>query len=139
MRFSKPRLPFNMSLMSDRKPTPQQLMRHRLVAAWRGVSDGPVITLPTLSVADLAPKIVAAAGLADRVKLEDVLSAWQEIVGDLLFKLTRPDSIERGVLTVRLTQPSAHHALMLEKSKILKRVQAKLPGAKIRDIRFRHG
>ncbi|MFM7605138.1 MAG: DUF721 domain-containing protein [Prosthecobacter sp.] len=125
--------------MSDRKPTPQQLMRHRLVAAWRGVSDGPVITLPTLSVADLAPKIVAAAGLADRVKLEDVLSAWQEIVGDLLFKLTRPDSIERGVLTVRLTQPSAHHALMLEKSKILKRVQAKLPGAKIRDIRFRHG
>lgn len=128
-----------MSLMSDRKPTPQQLMRHRLVAAWRGVSDGPVITLPTLSVADLAPKIVAAAGLADRVKLEDVLSAWQEIVGDLLFKLTRPDSIERGVLTVRLTQPSAHHALMLEKSKILKRVQAKLPGAKIRDIRFRHG
>jgi hypothetical protein len=68
-----------------------------------------------------------------------VLSAWQEIVGDLLFKLTRPDSIERGVLTVRLTQPSAHHALMLEKSKILKRLQAKLPGAKIRDIRFRHG
>jgi hypothetical protein len=125
--------------MSDRKPTPQQLMRHRLVAAWRGVSDGPVITLPTLSVADLAPKIVAAAGLADRVKLEDVLSAWQEIVGDLLFKLTRPDSIERGVLTVRLTQPSAHHALMLEMSKILKRLQAKLPGAKIRDIRFRHG
>ena len=128
-----------MGLMSDRKPTPQQLMRHRLVAAWRGVSDGPVITLPTLSVADLAPKIVAAAGLADRVKLEDVLSAWQEIVGDLLFKLTRPDSIERGVLTVRLTQPSAHHALMLEKSKILKRLQAKLPSAKIRDIRFRHG
>lgn len=128
-----------MGLMSDRKPTPQQLMRHRLVAAWRGVSDGPVITLPTLSVADLAPKIVAAAGLADRVKLEDVLSAWQEIVGDLLFKLTRPDSIERGVLTVRLTQPCAHHALMLEKSKILKRLQAKLPGAKIRDIRFRHG
>jgi hypothetical protein len=125
--------------VNDRKPTPKQLMRHRLVAAWRGVADGPVITLPTLSVADLAPKIVAAAGLADRVKLEDVLSAWQEIVGDLLFKLTRPDSIERGILIVRLTQPSAHHALMLEKPKILKRLQTKLPGAKIRDIRFRHG
>jgi hypothetical protein len=125
--------------VNDRKPTPKQLMRHRLVAAWRGVADGPVITLPTLSVADLAPKIVAAAGLADRVKLEDVLSAWQEIVGDLLFKLTRPDSIERGILIVRLTQPSAHHALMLEKPKILKRLQTKLPDAKIRDIRFRHG
>jgi hypothetical protein len=114
-------------------------MRHRLMAAWRGVSDGPVMTLPMLSVADLAPKIVAQAGLADRVKLEDVLSAWQEIVGDLLFRLTRPDSMERGILTVRLTQPSAHHALSLEKTKILKRLQARLPEAKIRDIRFRHG
>jgi hypothetical protein len=36
-------------------------------------------------------------------------------------------------------QPTAHHALMLEKGKILKRLQAKLPDAKIRDIRFRHG
>lgn len=125
--------------MSDRKPTSKQLMRHRLVAAWRGVPDGPVMTLPTLSVADLAPKIVAQSGLADRVKLEEVLSAWQEIVGELLFKLTRPDSMERGILTVRLTQPSAHHALMLEKGKILKRLQTRLPGAKIRDIRFRHG
>ena len=114
-------------------------MRHRLVAAWRGVADGPVITLPTLNVADLAPKIVAAAGLADRVKLEDVLDAWKDIVGDLLFKLTRPDSMERGILTVRLTQPSAHHALMLEKPKILKRLQTQLPKAKIRNIRFRHG
>ena len=125
--------------MNDRKPTPKQLMRHRLVAAWRGVADGPVITLPTLNEADLAPKIVAAAGLADRVKLEDVLDAWKDIVGDLLFKHTRPDSMERGILTVRLTQPSAHHALMLEKPKILKRLQTQLPKAKIRDIRFRHG
>ena len=128
-----------MRLMNDRKPTPKQIMRHRLMTAWRGISDGPVITLPTLSVADLAPKIMAQAGLANRVKLEDVLAAWSEIVGDLLFKLTRPDSMERGVLTVRLIQPSAHHALSLEKHKILKRLQAKLPDAKIRDIRFRHG
>lgn len=128
-----------MAFMSDRKPTNKQIMRHRLVAAWRGVADGPVITLPTLTVADLAPKIMAQAGLADRVKLEDVLAAWSEIVGPLLFKLTRPDTMERGVLTVRLMQPSAHHALSLEKNKILKRLQNKLPDAKIRDIRFRHG
>jgi hypothetical protein len=47
--------------------------------------------------------------------------------------------MERGILTVRLIQPSAHHALMLEKGKILKRLQNRLPAAKIRDIRFRHG
>lgn len=125
--------------MSDRKATPRQIMRHRLVAAWRGVADGPLLDLPTLSVADLAPKIVAQCGLANRVKLEDVLAAWEEIVGAFLARLSRPDAIERGVLTVRLLQPTAHHALSLEKGKILKRLQAKLPDAKIRDIRFRYG
>ncbi len=125
--------------MNDRKPTARQIMRHRLVAAWRGVADGPLMDLPTLSVADLAPKIVAQCGMTNRVKLEDVLAAWEEIVGAFLFKLTRPDTIERGILTVRLMQPTAHHALSLEKAKILRRLQAKLPDAKIRDIRFRHG
>ncbi|HEY1051425.1 MAG TPA: DUF721 domain-containing protein [Prosthecobacter sp.] len=124
---------------ASRKPTPRQIMRHRMMAAWRGVEDGPLMDLPTLSVADLAPKIVAQAGLANRVKLEDVLAAWEEIVGTFLFKLSRPDAIERGILTVRLIQPTAHHALSLEKGKILKRLQARLPDAKIRDLRFRHG
>lgn len=114
-------------------------MRHRLMAAWRGTPDGPLMDLPTLNVADLAVKIVAQCGLANRVKLEDVLAAWEEVVGAFLFKLTRPDAIERGILTVRLMQPSAHHALSLEKAKILKRLQTKLPDARIRDIRFRHG
>jgi len=125
--------------MNDRKPTAAMRRRHNLIAAWRGMEDGPLMDLPVLKVGDLATKIMAQAGLANRVKLEDVLAAWEEIVGAFLFKLTRPDTMERGILTVRLMQPTAHHALMLEKTKILKRLQAKLPDAKIRDIRFRHG
>lgn len=125
--------------MSDRKPSSRQILRHRMMAAWRGVADGPLMDLPLLSVCDLAPKIMAQCGMANRVKLEDILAAWEEIVGTFLFKLSRPDAMERGILTVRLIQPTAHHALSLEKVKILKRLQAKLPDAKIRDIRFRHG
>lgn len=125
--------------MDHRKPTAAMRRRHNLLAAWRGVEDGPLMDLPTLQVGALAAQIVAQAGLANRVKLEDILSAWQEIVGAFLFKLTRPDTFERGVLTVRLLQPTAHHALMQEKVKILKRLQEKLPDAKIKDVRFRHG
>lgn len=125
--------------MNDRKPTAAMRRRHNLIAAWRGVEDGPLMDLPTLKVGDLVTQIMAKAGLGNRVKLEDVLAAWEEIVGAFLYKLTRPDTMERGILTVRLMQPTAHHALMQEKVKILKRLQAKLPDAKIRDIRFRHG
>ncbi len=125
--------------MDNRKPTAAMRRRHNLITAWRGVEDGPLLSLPTLRVGDLATQIMAKAGMANRVKLEDILSAWQEIVGVFLFKLTRPDTFERGVLTVRLMQPTAHHALMQEKVKILKRLQEKMPDAKIKDIRFRHG
>jgi hypothetical protein len=125
--------------MNERKPTATMRLRHNLLSAWRGVDNGPLIDLPTLKVGDLATQIMAKYGMANRVKLEDILAAWEEIVGTFLFKMTRPDAFERGVLTVRLIQPSAHHALMQEKVKILKRLQAKLPDAKIKDIRFRHG
>jgi hypothetical protein len=57
----------------------------------------------------------------------------------MLYNLTKPDSIARGVLMVRLVQPSAHHALSMEKGKILQRLQARLPDAKIKELRFRHG
>lgn len=125
--------------MDKRKPTTAMRRRHSLITAWRGVEDGPLMDLPTLRVGDLATQIMAKAGMANRVKLEDILAAWQEIVGAFLFKLTRPDTFERGILTVRLLQPTAHHALMQEKVKILKRLQEKLPDAKIKDVRFRHG
>ena len=125
--------------MNERKPTATMRLRHNLLSAWRGVDNGPLIDLPTLKVGDLATQIMAKYGMANRVKLEDILAAWEEIVGSFLFKMTHPDAFERGVLTVRLIQPSAHHALMQEKVKILKRLQEKLPDAKIRDIRFRHG
>jgi hypothetical protein len=125
--------------MDKRKPTAAMRRRHSLISAWRGVEDGPLMDLPTLRVGDLATQIMAKAGMANRVKLEDILAAWQEIVGAFLFKLTRPDTFERGILTVRLMQPTAHHALMQEKVKILKRLQEKLPDAKIKDVRFRHG
>ena len=125
--------------MDKRKPTAAMRKRHNLIAAWRGVEDGPLMDLPTLRVGDLATQIMAKAGMGNRVKLEDILAAWQEIVGAFLFKLTRPDTFERGVLTVRLMQPTAHHALMQEKVKILKRLQETLPDAKIKDVRFRHG
>lgn len=110
-----------------------------MITAWRGVEDGPVLDLPALSVADLVGQVVAQAGLADRMRLEEVLAAWREIVGDFLFQSSRPDSIQRGVLMVRVLQPAVHHALMVERPRILKRLQEKLKNAGIKDVRLKHG
>jgi hypothetical protein len=45
----------------------------------------------------------------------------------------------RGVLMVRLMQPAVHHALMMEKPRILARLREKLGHVGIKDLRFKHG
>jgi hypothetical protein len=119
-----------MSFMSERRhPTARQRLRHALISAWRGVDEGPVIDLPAQSVADLVGRVIAQAGLGDRMKMEEVLAAWREIVG----------SFQRGILTVRVLQPTVHHALSMERPRILKRLQSLLKTTGIKDIRLKHG
>jgi predicted nucleic acid-binding Zn ribbon protein len=126
--------------MSDRRyPTARQRQRHALISAWRGADEGPVVDLPVQNVSDLVGKVIVQAGLGSRMKLEEVLGAWREIVGDFLFQHSRPDSIQRGVLTVRVLQPTVHHALSMELPRILKRLQAQLKNSGIKDIRLKHG
>jgi hypothetical protein len=125
--------------MSNRIPSYAQRRRHAMVSAWRGADEGPILDLPALSVADLVGKIVAQAGIADRMKLEEVLAAWRDIVGDFLFQHSRPDSILRGVLMVRVLQPTVYHALAMERTRILKKLQTQLKSAGIKDVRLKHG
>lgn len=137
--LASPRSFIHSALMSARKPTAAERARHALLSAWRGAEEPSLVNLPTVRVADLVAKIAAQSGMADRMRLEDVLSAWREIVGDFLFQHSRPDSIQRGVLMVRVLQPSVHHALAMERPRILKRLQERLKGAGIKDIRLKHG
>jgi len=126
--------------MSDHRfPTARQRLRHALISAWRGGDEGPVVDLPTQNVSDLVGKVIIQAGLGSRMKLEEVLEAWRGIVGDFLFQHSRPDSVQRGVLTVRVLQPTVHHALSMELPRILKRLQTTLKDSGIKDIRLKHG
>ena len=125
--------------MSSRKATAAQRLRHGLIAAWRGVPDGPLMDNPVVTVADLAPKIVAQYGIAGRLQMEEIAAAWRGVVGDFLAAQTAPDSITRNVLVVRMIQPTVHHALMMEKTKIVQRLNEKLGKRAVKDIRFKHG
>ncbi|MES2595198.1 MAG: DUF721 domain-containing protein [Verrucomicrobiota bacterium] len=126
--------------MSDRRyPTARQRLRHAVISAWRGADEGPVLDLPMQNVCDLVEKVIIQAGLGSRMRLEEVLAAWREIVGDFLFQHSRPDSIQRGVLTVRVLQPTVHHALTQELPRILKRLQTTLKNSGIKSIRLKHG
>ena len=126
-------------MSSSRKATARQRLRHALIAQWRGVADGPLLDCPVAAVSDLVPKIVAQCGLSERLQMEEVSAAWTGIVGDFIARQTCPDSIVRGVLVVRILQPAVHHALMMQKARILQNLRAALGATAVKDLRFKHG
>ena len=125
--------------MSAAQPTRLQRQRHALISAWRGAPEPSLVNLPARQVSDLLAPILQQCGLSERARLEQVLEAWREIVGDMLFQHTRPDAVVRGVLVVRLLQPAVHHALTMEKPRLLERLRERLGRSGIKDIRFKHG
>ena len=122
-----------------RKSTAAKRHRHWLITQWRGLEDGPLIDLPVKSVGDVLGKVMKAAGLGDRLMLDEVLAAWQEVAGEFIAKNTMPDGYLRGVLHVRCSQPSVHHAVVMEKAALLRKLNEKLGPGKIKDVRLRHG
>ncbi|MCB1208628.1 MAG: DUF721 domain-containing protein [Verrucomicrobiales bacterium] len=110
-----------------------------MLTAWRGVEPGLLGDMPTRTVSDMVGKVVAQSGINERLKLEEVQNAWQEVVGDFLYGQSKPDTIQRGVLVVRVLQPAVHHALMQERPRILKRLREKLGQNFLKEVRFKHG
>ena len=122
-----------------RTPSYSDVRRHRLLTAWRGVEPGVLGDMPTRTVADMVGKVVAQSGINERLKLEEVQAAWREVVGDFLYGQSKPDSIQRGVLIVRVLQSAVHHALLQERPRMLQRLREKLGQTFIKEVRFRHG
>jgi hypothetical protein len=57
----------------------------------------------------------------------------------VISKGTSPDSVQRGVLYIRLLQPAVHYAVHGEKAKMLAGLAEILGPGKIKDIRCRNG
>ncbi|MEY4482750.1 MAG: hypothetical protein RL693_202 [Verrucomicrobiota bacterium] len=119
--------------------TRQQRLRHNLITDWRGLEDGPLLDSPAVGMDSLIPAILKSWKLDERLHEEELSAAWLEMVGDFIAKHTAPDGLKRGVLMVRVLQPAVHHTLMMEKGRLLKRMQERFGKDTVKEVRFRHG
>lgn len=95
-------------------------------------------TVPAIG-ATLA-KVMAGLGLQDRLKEDEVLKAWQEIVGDFVAAHSSPHRLKDGVLTVHVLQPTVHYELdRIWKREILAKLKERFGARTVREIRFRIG
>jgi hypothetical protein len=119
------------------RETRHKWQRSRVVNEWRGTGELPSSTKNLRSMDQLVPEIIGALGLKERYETEEMEQLWRELVGDFNASLSRPVRIDRRVLFVQISQPTAlYHMERTLKPELLKKIQDKFGAERIRDIRF---
>ena len=90
-------------------------------------------------IGDVLAQLITARGYG-RIQADgEIHAAWQAAVGDSLAGFTRPGRVRRGQLEVTVSNSTTMQELSFEKQRILAALQAEIPHARIRDLRFRIG
>jgi len=118
---------------------PAQL-RTRVLAEWRGLPEPFVRDDRATTAADAVRKVMHSLGLAERLKADEVLAAWREIVGEFFAKHTCPQQLKDHILYVSVLQPTVHFELdRVWKRDILAKLKERFGARTVREIKFRLG
>ena len=117
-----------------------QSLRKRVIEEWRGLPEPDEKPDRTLSIREVLVQLAPKLGLESRLREEEIISAWVEIVGDFFAQHSRPVRLQQGVLVVHVLQPTVLYELDRQwKSLILTKLKQRFGGKVIRELRFRVG
>ena len=132
-------VPFSVFRGHSHAMTPLQL-RTRAIAEWRGLPEPRTLAERVVAVGDGIAKVMKSLGLDGRLREEEVLGAWHEVVGDFVARHSAPQRLKDGVLTVHVLQPTVHFELeRVWKREILEKLKKRFGARTVREIRFRIG
>ena len=118
----------------------RQSFRRRVIEEWRGFSEPDEQGDRTVSVREVLEGLAPKLGLANRLRQEEIVSAWAEIVGDFFARHSRPTKLDQGILIVNVLQPTVLYELDRQgKALILTRLKARFGSKLIKELRFRLG
>ena len=114
-------------------------LRARVIAEWRGYKEKPFPQDTSRSVGELLGAVMKEMGLGERLREEEVLGAWREVVGEFIALHSEPRRLVDGVLHVRVLQPSMLYELdRTMRPEVLRKLKARF-GRKVREVKFRVG
>ena len=114
--------------------------RYRAIAEWRGYAEPRPVLDRVHPLSSLIGKAVQDLGLGERVREDEVLRAWKDLVGDFIAQHSAPSSLKDGVLYVRVLQPTIHFELeRVWRPKIIEKLKARFGARVVRELRFRLG
>lgn len=111
-------------------------LRQRVLKEWRGLpSEKKEDREAPLSEA--LTKVLRKLGLQERIKEEEVIAAWREVVGDFLATHSKPLQLAHGTLTVQVLQPTIRYELdRVWKTEVLRKFQERFGKKTVRDMKF---
>lgn len=111
-----------------------------VIGEWRGIPEPYARPDRLKSAADVIGGVMKSLGLGERLRQEQVLGAWRELVGDFIAGHATPARLDRGTLYVRVLQPTMHYELdRVWKTKILTKFKERFGARAVREIRFQVG
>jgi predicted nucleic acid-binding Zn ribbon protein len=120
--------------------TMPQSLRKRVIQEWRGLPEPEAKQDRTVSIREVLVQLAPKLGLEGRLREEEIIAAWAEIVGDFFAKHSRPIRLHQGALVVNVLQPTVLYELDRQwKSVILAKLKKRFGGKVIRELRFRVG
>ena len=118
----------------------KRTLREQVLAEWRGFSDPPQIPERTVSVKEVIAQLAPKLGLQTRLREEEMLAAWSEIVGEFFAQHSRPARLAGGVLNVLVLQPTVLYELDRRwKGMILEKIRVRFGPKLVKEIRFSIG
>ena len=88
------------------------------------------------SIGELILKNLRAQGLETPLQQKRLISAWPEVMGEMIAGYTQNLYIKNQTLNVRLTSPALRADLSLMRLEIVKKLNAAVGSQVIVDIRF---
>lgn len=113
--------------------------RTRILEQWRGAAPPLDPGQNVSKLGDLLAGILGKLQLAEGIDEGRLRTAWREVAGEFVAGQTEPVSLRKGVLTLRVLQPSMRFHLEQSRAQILARLQQALGRKKVREVRLTIG
>jgi predicted nucleic acid-binding Zn ribbon protein len=90
-------------------------------------------------IGNVISQVLARRGYAQVQTSGELAVAWSEVAGPLAGRATRVGSCRRGTLEIVVANSAVMQELNFHKQELINQLIARVPGHKIRAIRFRAG